>query len=80
MADCASSVVQADDLHVAVRRTEVDGAFRIDGKGVGDRLIGQRSQHANQQAVKRLDLMRRLGNDFDRVDHQDIGRLDRVRR
>ena len=54
MADWASSVVSPDDFDVAVRRTQVDGAFRIDGERVLNRLVGQRAQHANQQAVERL--------------------------
>ena len=63
---------QADHLHSSIGRPKVDFALRIDGKGVGNRLIGKCAKHANQETIERLDFVRRLRHDLNRADLQDI--------
>ena len=71
---------QAAHLHLAVGRPQVDGPLGIYPVLAVDRLIQKRVHHRDLQHVLRLDVVGRLGDQFQRIDQQDIGRLDDVGR
>ncbi len=63
----------------AVGRSQVDHSFRIDTELAGDGLLGQSIRHLDQQRVQWFDAIRRLGDNAQGVDQENIGRFQDVR-
>ena len=71
---------QARKLHATVCRAKIDRSLGLDLIVSRDRLVDQRAGDNDLKVIERVNLVGRFGNNFDRIDEDNIGRLDNIGR